>query len=295
MHVSWTGNRCLFCLKETSLSKEHLIPKALGGTLTCTFLCTHCNSTLGSSFEAAARADPSIRIAVHNLQAQMPELAKKLSEDQPVLVRGPGGKERGKIRKGELRVRPRSAEDGSLIQPTGRARKSVETILRKSGVGAIPLAEALRKFDDTPDNHKATVVLGLEVVKWSIEKIDLDLSNSSLMSPLVPLKIGFEFLACHLGTAIYDEAQQVQELRTALCEMLEYNPSYEVERLNTSEYKPFHGICFEGNDPYARVLIRLFGWLAFRVHFRRLSISGPRYVYTQSLDTEAEDLRVLEP
>ena len=60
----------------------------------------------------------------------------------------------------------------------------------------------------------------------------------------------------------------------------------EVLRLNASEYKPFHGICFEGNDPYTRVLIRLFGWLAFRVHFRRLAVSGPRFVYTQSLATE---------
>ena len=188
MHVTWTGDRCLLCLKKVPLSKEHLIPEALGGTLTCTFLCTLCNSTLGSSFEAEARADPSIRLAVGNLQAQMPELAKKLSEDQPVLVKGPGGKERGKIQGGELRVKSRRAEDGSLIQPTDHARKSVETILRKSAIGEIPIAEALRKFDETPDNHKTNPAPGLEVVKWSIEKLDLDLSNSRLMSPLIPLK-----------------------------------------------------------------------------------------------------------
>jgi hypothetical protein len=116
----------------------------------------------------------------------------------------------------------------------------VETILRKLGIGEIPLAEALRKFDETPDNHKITLAPGLEVVKWSVEKIDLDLSNSRLMSPLVPLKIGFEFLACHLGTAIYDKAQQLQELRTVLREIVEDDPCLEVERLNASEYKPFH-------------------------------------------------------
>ena len=113
------------------------------------------------------------------------------------------------------------------------------------------------------------------------------------MSPIVPLKIGFEFLACHLGTASYNEAQQMQELRTALRERAEDASCFEVERLNTSEYKPFHGICFEGNAPYARVQIRLFGWLAFRVHFRRLAVDGPRFVYTQFLDTGSEDLRVL--
>ena len=294
MHISWAGNRCLLCLEEAPLSKEHLIPEALGGTLTCTFLCPHCNSTLGASFEAAARVDPSIRIAAYNLQAQMPELAKKLSENQSVLVHGPGGQERGKIRRGEGRVTSRRAADGSLIQPTDHGRKSVETILHKAGIGEIPLAEALRKFDETPDNHTITLAPWLEVVKWSIEKTDLDLSDSRLMSPMVPLKIAFEFLACHLGTAIYDEAHQIQELRTTLREMVEDDPCFEVERLHAAEYKPFHGVCFEGNAPYARVLIRLFGWLAFRVHFQRLAVGGPRFVYTQSLATGSEDLRVLE-
>ena len=192
-----------------------------------------------------------------------------------------------------LGVRSRTAEDGSLIQPTDHARRSVATILRKSGVSETPIAATLRKFDEARENQKVTLALGLEVVKWSIEKIQSDLGNSKLMSPLVPFKIGFEFLACHLGLASYDEAPQMQELRRALREMLEDDPCFEVERFNASEYKPFHGICFEGNSPYARVLIRLFGWLAFRVHFRWLSVAGPRFIYTQYLDTNREDIRML--
>ncbi|MFH2000397.1 MAG: hypothetical protein ABIK28_11995 [Planctomycetota bacterium] len=170
----------------------------------------------------------------------------------------------------------------------------METILRKSGIGAIPLAEALRKFDETPDNHRISLTPGLEVVKWSIEKIGIDLSNSRLMSPLVPLKIGFEFLACHLGTAIYGEAKPLREVRTALREMVEDAQCFEVERLNAAEYQPFHGICCEGNTPYVRVFMRLFGCLVFRVHFRGLAVNGPRFIYTQSLATGNEDLRLLE-
>ncbi|HYA41389.1 MAG TPA: hypothetical protein VEF34_08810 [Syntrophobacteraceae bacterium] len=225
----------------------------------------------------------------------MPDLTKRLSLDHPVLVQGPGGQEHGKISGGELRIKSRTAPDGSLIQPTDIARNSVEAILRKSGIGEIPLAEALRKFDKTPDNQRTNLAPGLEVIKWGIDKIDLDLSNSRVMSPIVPLKIGFEFLACHLGPASYDESQQMQEIRTTLREMAEDVSCFEVERLNCSEYKPFHGICFEGNAPYARVQIRLFGWVAFRVHFRRLAVGGPRFVYTQFLDTGREDLRVLAP
>jgi hypothetical protein len=292
MHIDWPGNRCVLCLEEASLSLEHLIPAALGGVLTCSFLCGKCNSTLGASFEAAAKADPSIRIAVSNLQSHIPGLASKLTENQQFISQGPGGLERGKIRGGKFDVRSRTAEDGSLIQPTDRARISLETILRKSGIGEIPIAEALRKFDEAPENERVTLAPGLETIKWSIEQIQLDLSNGKLMSPLVPLKIGFEFLACHLGTTVYDEAPQMCELRTALCQMLEDDPCYSVERLNASEYKPFHGICYESTSPYARVLIRLFGWLAFRVHFRRLSVGGPRFIYTHYLDTGREDVRI---
>jgi hypothetical protein len=57
---------------------------------------------------------------------------------------------------------------------------------------------------------------------------------------------------------------------------------------NYNKYEPFHGIVFEGNDPYAKVLIRLFGWLAFRVHFLRLACSGSRFVYTHRLDEQQE-------
>ena len=115
------------------------------------------------------------------------------------------------------------------------------------------------------------------------------------MSPLVPLKIGYEFLASHLGCAIYDKAPQMQELRIALINAIEDAPSFEVERLNASEYKPFHSICFEGNSPYSRILIRLFGWLGFRVHFRQLAVGGSRFIYTQYLDTGRENIRILKP
>ena len=116
------------------------------------------------------------------------------------------------------------------------------------------------------------------------------MSSSSLLTPLVPLKIAYEFIACHLGTAIYDEALQIQEIRAALLENIKDHPSFEVERLEVPEYKPFHGICFEGNDPHGKVLIRLFGRLAYRVHFRWLAFDGSRFVYTHCLGTHEDSL-----
>jgi hypothetical protein len=164
---------------------EHLIPEALGGILTSDLLCGACNSSLGASFEAAVKSDPSIRIAVRNLQARIPSLAEKLTEKQTYLGSGPGGTWRGVIRNGEFRIRSRTAEDGSLIQPINDARKSVEKTLRKSGSGMAPIEEALRLLDEAPENERVQVAPGLEVVKWSIEKLEFDFKGNLPMSPLV--------------------------------------------------------------------------------------------------------------
>jgi len=138
------------------------------------------------------------------------------------------------------------------------------------------------------------VAPGLEIVKWRTDRIALDLSKTQMMNPLIPAKIAFEFLACHAGTAIYAEVPQLSEVRQALCTMYTASPSIRVDRLASNKYDPFHGICFEGNDPHAKVQIRLFGWLAFRVHFLRLAIGGPRFVYTHRLDTGEEHAAMVD-
>lgn len=287
MHISWTGKKCILCLKESALSSEHLIPDALGGALTCDLICKSCNSDLGNSFEAGARTDPDIQKAALKLQRQLPdELTKRLHESQPVLIEGPGGSRPGKMRKGEPRVNSqeeRVSGETSYIQPSDVAVKNVENMMRKDWVGEIPIEAARRRYEEAPNDRKVFLAPGFSVIKWSTEKITLDITNNKNMSPLVPLKIAFEFLAIHAGTAIYDDKQQLRELRAVLRERIEDDPCFKVDRLFASEYRSFHGICFEDNDPYARVQIRLFGHLAFRVHFLRLSISGPRCVYTQSL------------
>ena len=293
MNIQWPGSRCILCLEEMSLSREHIIPDALGGILTCQFLCKDCNSYLGSSVEAEAKTDPSIRVAIANLQSHIPELAGKFMENQNFISHGPGGTERGSVRAGEFRVKSRTREDGTLIQPTDTARESVEKILRKADANDDVIKQSLLTFDKVEENERVKLPFGLEVIKWPIEKLEIDLSHSRLMDPIIPLKIAYEFLALHLGTAIYNESPKLQELRTALRQSVRDHPSFQVDRLNASDYKPFHGICFEGNDPYCKVLIRLFGWLAFRVHFRRLAIGGPRFIYTHHLDTHEESFNEL--
>ena len=125
-------------------------------------------------------------------------------------------------------------------------------------------------------------------MKWTVQDIELDLSKTQLMNPMIPAKIAFEFLAAHVDTAIYDDVPQLSEVRQTLMKPISETDAIQVDRLSSNKYEPFHGICFDGNNPHATVQIRLFGWLAFRVHFLHLSVSGPRFVYTHKLDTAEE-------
>lgn len=185
-------------------------------------------------------------------------------------------------------------DDGSLIQPTDEARHTVQKILLRSGYEGPPIQQALAELDEAPDDQRVELAPGIEVAKWSVKKVELDLRKSRLMDPLIPVKAAYEFLACHVGGAIYDDVPQLSEIREALHSMDSEAKAFRVDRLSSNKYEPFHGIYFEENDPHGKVQIRLFGWLAFRVHFPHLSVGGPRFVYTHRLDTGKEYVQVID-
>lgn len=294
MKVPWPGNRCILCLQETQLCEEHLIPDALGGRLTCAFLCLTCNSLLGSKLEASARSDPSILLAAQNLSGEIPELSRQLIESYPYIGQSEPGPVPGYICKGKFQVKSRQLEDDSIIQPTDKGRKSLVKMLQKLGYKDAPIRQMLAAFDQAPENVKVELIPGLEVVKWTVQRIEPDLTKGPLMNLRIPVKVAFEFLALHLGLTIYTHYPQLTAIRQALLGQQPENHVFRVERLFSGEYSPFHGIAFERNDPYAQVQLRLFGWLAFRVHFINLFVGGPRFVYTHQLDSGEERVAIID-
>jgi hypothetical protein len=160
-------------------------------------------------------------------------------------------------------------------------------MLQKAGYDATFRAEALARIDQAPENLAVDITPTLTVVKWEITGLKLALDGPPI-DPIVPVKTAFEFLALHLGTRIYEDRPPLAEIRRVL-NGGHLDPKWiSVERLHAPKAQPFHGIAFEGNSPHARVQIRLFGKLAFRVHFLRLSVGGPRFQYTHELDTGNE-------
>ena len=277
------------------MCEEHLIPRSLGGKFTCNFLCRSCNSRLGSEAEAAAKSDPTILLAARTLHEDIPNLSQRLIESHPQFSTGEGPRTSGYMQDGAFCVSPQELDDGSLILPTNEARKAITTMLKRAGYGETPIRRAVDTLEKLPENRRTQIAPGLEVVKWSAEGIEFDLSQSKLIDPLVPSKIAFEFLALCTGAPICAQDSPLRELRGILTKEIGWDDSIlHVERLHAGAARPFHGICNEENSQHAQIQVRLFGCLAYRVRFPRLRIAGPRYAYTHWLATGDEDLRVID-
>jgi len=274
------------------LTLEHLLPEALGGRLVSRLLCKDCNSRFGHALEGRAKSDPTIRQLATKLRTEMPRLAERLQEGQTYVTVGPGVASKGYIKGSDFVVHATKLPDGSLIQPTPTALLSIEKMLVREGLSQTQVESALRRFKEAPENVKLSLSPGIDIVKWSVTGLRPSL-DGPLLNNLVPVKSAYEFLALHVGTAIYQDTPSLTAIRKSLCDGKLDAQHVEVERLRAPDFRPFHGLVFEGNHPHAKVQVRLFGQLAFRVHFKRLSVAGPRGMYTHDLSSNEEQVRQL--
>lgn len=276
------------------MSLEHLIPEALGGRLTSRLLCRPCNSGLGHRLEGKAKADPTVRLLVKSLRESIPGLAGSLEEGQKFFTTGNGPASKGFIKGGRFKVSSAKLPDGSLIQETPLAASTVRKMLRREGLEPHEIESAVARFMEAPDDSRVDLSPNIAVVKWSVTGLTMSL-DEPLLDPLVPAKSAYEFLALHVGTAICEDSPPLRSIREALTSGMLQERDLLVERLHAPEAKPFHGLIFEGNAPYAKVQVRLFGKLAFRVHFKQLSVAGARAMYTHDLSANHETVTQLPP
>ena len=142
---------------------------------------------------------------------------------------------------GAFRVSPQELDDGSPILPTNEARKAITTMLKRAGYGDTPINRTVETLDKLPENRRTRIAHGLEVVKWSVEGIEFDLSQSKLIDPLLLSKIAFEFLALCTGEPICAHDSPLPELRRILKEKIGWDDRIlHVERLSASAARPFH-------------------------------------------------------
>ena len=153
-------------------------------------------------------------------------------------------------------VKEQTLDDGSLISPPNKSIKHLKTIAAREGRGPLHIS-----FDDLNDLHpgdSVEVAKGLWVKNWKLNSVKPAL-RGSVIEPVVPAKIAFEFLALHCGDIIYQNVPQLKSIRYQLCTAKELSEGdIHVDRFEAQNDRLLHGLAFEGNDPGAKVQIRLF-------------------------------------
>lgn len=288
MEIPWILDRCILCLDNGVLSKEHIIPEQLGGKLWSKILCKNCNDQIGHEIEADIKKDPSIRFALEGIKLEAPDTYKKLSSGLEFIAISNHGKVKGKIKNNEFNPRTYREKDGSIIQATKNAKQSIRRILEKQNQSNDEITKKLLVVENAPLNELIKLDDNFEFIKRGIDEIHPDLTGE-MINDIVLLKIAYEFLALHLGNYIYQDS--LQPIRDFILNKTK-DPSFcEVEYLRTTRYEAFHGMFIEQKQPCIWVQIRLFGWLVYRVKFPNLALDEgtERVVYQIDLKTNTED------
>lgn len=280
MIVDWSTARCILCDSREDITREHVIPDCLGGTLVADFLCRKCNSKLGYSAESGVRNDPKIRQLIEHLVIEQPHLADKFQNRLPYIGHSEQGEIHGYMRDGKFVPIEQKLDDGSLISSEDRSLYHVKNMSKR--YDRVPLLATAEQLKCLSSGESVEAAPGILVTNWPLYSIKPDLDGLEI-NPILPAKIAFEFLALHCGNEIYVNPPQLASIRHQLIEGKLSEDEIRVQCLEAQNCRLFHGIAFEGNNPGAQVQIRLFGSLAFRVKFNRLSIGGTRYGYTHDL------------
>jgi len=291
MKVFWPHAPCVICLEDTPLTDEHLIPTSLGGLLEARILCKACNSGFGSGFEARARLAPELRRAASSTEADLQELTDRLEKGASYSSTFGDQTIEQKIGK-DLRFGTAKLPDGSFITPEEETPKLIAAMLRKKGASSNQIQQALTSWEAAAPDEILSVHEELYIRKWPNHPASPTYAEPPL-SPLLPLKIAYEFAALIIGDAIYQSCTGLNIVRRILMDQDEASAEKLVIRHIAQKASDLHGIAFEGNKPFATFQIRLFGILAYRVHLPNLGIGHPTIIYSHRISTGEEGGKVI--
>jgi len=159
--------------------------------------------------------------------------------------------------------------------------------LRKRGALEPEVNAAIKKWSEAEAGPIVDLGRNVRVRKWANHPSNPAYTEPA-MSPLVQLKIAYEFAALILGVAILQPAPGLDRIREALRDQDEAFAKSSVVERRAPKPAPFHGVAFMGNKPAAVIQVRLFGLLAYDVTLLATAINFGRLVYTHRLDTRDE-------
>src|SRR5581483_5687069 len=171
------------------MTRSHLIPQTLGGFVWAWTHCSDCNNKIGSRIESGVKGDDSIRYALeHALASVIPAVAERFAEGQSYLARTDTSHLPARVREGQFELGTLRLEDGSLVQDQERAKRTIETMLRREGASDADREAALLKFDATTPGEVTKLTDTLSVRHGPVERFDLPF-DGELVSDLFPVAL----------------------------------------------------------------------------------------------------------
>ena len=272
-------SRCIFCFRSNpsvTFSREHIIPHSLGGKLILRdYVCTHCNSNLGSDCDHEILNNPEMLTAIEKLKLPH-DRAKLINHNFKIRGLAVDGVElKGKATKDGFVFHPQSLPDGSRIHPEMNYKKPLlKSLLRDqrlydAGLTNKQIREEWIKLTEAYDQERPGgniewPTLGITLVKKSdIFRINLEPRKPGDISRLIA-KIAYEF-GFAIGYIDFLMSERVAEPLHCFITTGKEQPGFHIFRTGTelSDYAPFHFISFQVYDSITRVVVVFFGNIAY--------------------------------
>ncbi len=273
--------KCMLCKTNPPENWEHIIPESLGGRLQAKLLCVSCNSTLGSELIGNLKQNASIRLILEDLKNDLPSLYAKLMDKATFVGKPPDGTliRVSRTNKGK-KVLPSRGTDGSIIQDTKEASKTLENILVKDNLPLDEIEKLKRIFTELEEDIPLDISGRFTFVKRPLTRLQPELNPKVEIDDRLPALIAFEFLALLIGNQIlsadFDEIRQYSRYGT-------FTENIVVEQVHGKKNDTIHAIVVEPTENTIRFQVRLFRWITFLVTFEHFIYRGPDSVYMEDL------------
>ena len=283
MQVDYIFEKCILCMKSPPENWEHIIPESLGGNLQARILCISCNSKFGSELVGNLKENDSIRLAMEYLKSELPTLYSHLMDKATFI----GKSEDGSLirvsnnKKYGPRVLFKNGIDGSRIQDTREASKTLENILTKNKISSIEANSIKKAFAELQEDVPLDVPDNYVFTKHITPQLHPELNPKEKIDNRLPTLIAFEFLAIHIGNVILNEA--FDEIRQYIRDGNPTNKVVVEQFAGGNKYDTIHGIVIEPIDKAIQIRVRLFRWITYVVTFNNFNYRGFDSIYLEDL------------
>ncbi len=288
---------CIFCGKnlknglDHKITKEHIIPKVLGGWIKFPFVCAKCNNKfLGGNIVKILKRNIFIATAIKQLNITSAKEAYRHARLEVILDKFPSEKLIAYFdNKGRQRFFPKNLSDGSLLVEDPDLKSVLEKKIKKfEKISGRKIDFNINDFENIPTG----IIIPISGTNINFIKHHKSMKSKITISELdkpipfrIPAIIAFEHLAAFIFPEIYrPEFTPIAEWilnihdqnRYVVCHTFfeNYNP-LEVK------YLPYHYIRLDYKDDILSAVVVIFGFLVYSVFIAK--INNLKYTFEKDL------------